>query len=377
MSAFLDDVDRFVAAAVGTTGSRDELQRLSGETYRHIGRAEQAELDDGLGRLAGALARAHPMAAGVVALTCGGFVENGGDPAVSFGPLLDRLPPMLADTARFFDRCLELHAADRTPAAGEDEDDEPDVYELADRFLRPVYEADPALAIGYNNYRPMYLSAVAHLSASKALRTTLPRKAELLELSDQVDRYGRGGRSFLTKMLLVLDDEPLVVLDPGQRRGYRLTIGGVADNFQLHVLLAGALIGDPAAGWLDYPPPEPAAVAVARGGAGGPNDYATASFFTWNWTALRPAGRTVGAGPVDPVGTAERVWNEGVPADIVPFDGGRLVLLGPALYSSSWNAGRVFSDLPPEVRVDARLTPDEVDRWLARVAAANADSGRP
>jgi hypothetical protein len=51
------------------------------------------------------------------------------------------------------------------------------------------------------------------------------------------------GAHFLEGLALVLDDEPLIVLDPASGRGFRLTMSGIGDNFQLHTLLADRLCG--------------------------------------------------------------------------------------------------------------------------------------
>ncbi len=42
-------------------------------------------------------------------------------------------------------------------------------------------------------------------------------------------------------LTLVLDDEPLIVLDPDSGRGFQLTMSGIGDNYQLHTLLANRL----------------------------------------------------------------------------------------------------------------------------------------
>ena len=52
-----------------------------------------------------------------------------------------------------------------------------------------------------------------------------------------------GPAGFLTRMLQVLDDEELLVLSPEPRVGFRVRIRGIGDNFQLHTLLAGSIIG--------------------------------------------------------------------------------------------------------------------------------------
>lgn len=61
----------------------------------------------------------------------------------------------------------------------------------------------------------------------------------------------------------MLDDEPVVVIDHATGHGFRLTMSGVGDNFQLHTPLADRLIGDPARGLLAGPRPAPAWVAAA------------------------------------------------------------------------------------------------------------------
>src|SRR5262249_60468311 len=48
---------------------------------------------------------------------------------------------------------------------------------------------------------------------------------------------------WLELLLSVLDAEPFLVLHPATRNGYEVRVSGVADNFQLHILLADALIG--------------------------------------------------------------------------------------------------------------------------------------
>ncbi len=48
----------------------------------------------------------------------------------------------------------------------------------------------------------------------------------------------------------VLDDEPLLVLDRASGRGFRLTMSGIGDNFQLHTLVADRVTGSSRRGLL-------------------------------------------------------------------------------------------------------------------------------
>jgi hypothetical protein len=209
------------------------------------------------------------------------------------------------------------------------------------------------------------LGAIAHLSRSKPLRARARSRPEIAELARAVDGV-TGATSLLTAVLRVLDDERLVVLHPGERKGFEVTIGGVADNFQLHTLLADALIGDPAAGRLAGEKADPIAAAAARGGVIPPGRVTTTGAFNlWNGPAYRADGTL-------PEG--ERggwwVWNEGSPADILPFEGVRVVLLGRPPYARTWAAGRRFPGMAGELVVERALAPEVVRDRLARLAAA-------
>lgn len=86
----------------------------------------------------------------------------------------------------------------------------------------------------------------AVLSHSASARATARSDHELAAaLGRMLDLADPDCAGFVRQLLRVLDGEELVVLHPGLGRGYRVRISGVADNFQLDVLLAAALIGEP------------------------------------------------------------------------------------------------------------------------------------
>lgn len=140
----------------------------------------------------------------------------------------------------------------------------------------------------------------------------------------------------------VLGDEPVLVLHPEEGKGFEVRISGLADDFQLHTLLADALIDPPEDGWITGRRPSEAEVEAARGG------------------------------PIPMDGAAFWVCNEGVPADIPEFDGRRVVLLGRPPYERSWSPGRKFPDMTGDLRVERVLPTVEVRDLLGRVAAAVA-----
>jgi hypothetical protein len=170
-------------------------------------------------------------------------------------------------------------------------------------------------------------------------------------------------------MLQVLDDELLLVVHVEQRKGFDIRIAGIADNFQLHTLLAGAIIGSPAKGMVTGEAPSKRAVAECRDSAvsHGGGDNVTGAFNLWNWSGLQPDGR-LPDGQTE--GSVHWIWNEGCPVDIVPFEGRRVVLLGPPPYARYWCAGRQFHGMVGELTVERRLSETEVVDWLNRLTRA-------
>jgi hypothetical protein len=123
---------------------------------------------------------------------------------------------------------------------------------------------------------------------------------------------------WLSQLLADLDDEPLLILHHALGRGYRVTISGVADNFQLHTLLADAFLGDPADGWLARQRPAAEVVAAARGATDVDQDVVAQGVFNLvGWRGIDSTGNL----PQDMGNSANWIWSEGVPADIEPFDG--------------------------------------------------------
>jgi hypothetical protein len=158
-----------------------------------------------------------------------------------------------------------------------------------------------------------------------------------------------GTAHWLYGLLLVLDDEPMVVLHRATGRGYRVTISGIGDNFQLHTLLAAALIGDESRGMVPGKRPTDAEIAAASDG----EDMTPAGGIRGNFNLVDAYG--------------EWIWNEGRPADIPELEGTRVVVIDPPPYARSWNPGRAYPLMRPTVTVTGLLPPDEAKHWLSLV----------
>jgi hypothetical protein len=399
MSTLLSAVDEFIAAIRGETAWVEELNELSRKVARHLDRATPADVNEALRRYAGLFPDVPLVAVGLVGLNCGSLVERGGDPGIAGPALLDKLPRVLETAADFYDRCWAMAKADPELAAelraraeaeggeeGERPDADPEVVDdllndriadegwegLVQRYGPAIFREAPEAVLGHMSEEVFRLGVIAHLSRSKPLRAAARACPELAEQTHKADAAANQSGSFLATMLRVLDDEPLVVIHVPDRTGFAVRIGGLADNFQLHVLLAGALIGRRSAGRLPGEPPDPRAVAECRDAPVNPRGGTpvTGAFNLWNRTGLRPDGTLPDASGGGYDVNSEWVWNEGCPADIRPFEGTRVVLLGPPPYARHWRAGRQFDGMVGELTVERALAADEVTGWLARIAAA-------
>jgi hypothetical protein len=332
-------------------GSPDTTPQAAMDALRAVFQAAQtsdrSEREKALPTLASLVESTNPVIASMIAICCGALVEIGTDPALAFDAVWSRIGSILPDAQAYLTLCQAEGA----------EPDDPQVMQR----LGPEH---PDEANAWNALGNFYRAAVAMLSRSKALRKKAHADTGTIELLAALSS-AHGGADWLNQLLAVLDDEALIVLHPGEKRGYRVRIAGVGDNFQLHTLLADTLIGAPEQGWLPGQRPDPQVAANARDGAV-EGLSAVGTFNLYNWDALDENG-DLPAGQID---TVKWIWGEGIPADIRVFEGTRIILLGPPPYQRGWNAERRFSGMVGELEVIEKLAPETVQAWLDRLAAA-------
>ena len=184
--------------------------------------------------------------AGCVALACGALVEHGGDLEQPLDALLGRLPEVLAGAVAFADACRAR--AGGTPAPADDAVERASAM-MSWKRCRP--RRSPGARSTCSPAPPWQCWA-----RSPAAPATGGRGGELLKQARAVADLHEQAQ-YLAEMLRVVDDEELLVLHPETRRGWKVCIRGVSDNFQLHTLLANALIGDPEKGLLPGRRPDP------------------------------------------------------------------------------------------------------------------------
>ncbi|HMK48113.1 MAG TPA: hypothetical protein VK436_15940 [Methanocella sp.] len=257
--------------------------------------------------------------AGCIAATCGTLVEWGGDPTLASAAIAARLAKEAA-----------AHTADCE----------------AMRFLS--------------------IAAMAHLCRGIAMRQDARRMPEL-EMNLERWREQLPEARFVLQVLDLVDDLEILVLAPGQHKGFRVRLEAVSTNFHMFTLLQGALIGDPAKGWLSAKAIDPKILAVATGET--PCESVLKDhqrFHFYNWSALRSDGALY-------QDLRSTIWGEGSPRDIPRHEGRPVVLVGPPLLGDrSWDSNffaNIHDALRSRAEVMAQLSMTEVDNTLTKIAA--------
>ncbi len=299
-----------------------------------------------------------------LALIGGAMVEKGFDPQPMAAALRVQLQKLLEASAKLADACRAVMppAPPETDKDDEvDEDGNPPVNEAFEEAWRKVAPKMPAEVDAWNALTTLWRPGIAVYSVSDLARLAARK---LREPAKRCAEFHEGGH-WLHLILSVLDDEPIVVIEPQTGLGIVGRISGVVDNFQLHTLLMESF---PSTGVFANRVPRVVAE-IARGvGPQETEDVVTGFWNLYNFRALQSNGQLPEAG--DFSSSSQWIWNEGLPEDIPVLDGHRVVLLGPPSIERSWRAMRMFERLPANLKIERKLNSAEISSWQQKMLAA-------
>lgn len=155
------------------------------------------------------------------------------------------------------------------------------------------------------------------------------------------------------ELLRMAETDTVLVLDRASWRGFRVRYDGIGDNFQLHTLLADALIGKEGR-LLPGSRPDPRWTAACLNAPADP----LADVVRGEWDLVGGDGAWVG--------------NEGRPGDIPVVNGERVLVLEPQTLTHSWRAGRKHPQVPGSLELVEELPHDEAAAWWARIHPAGS-----
>jgi hypothetical protein len=374
-SMLVDRAHKLLTMAADGNTAGDPVRQAAQDFIDAFRGADAGDVAAALGILGQAYALPHTDHLPLVLAVAGSLVEQGADATPLVAPVVEFLQHVTPLAVDFHDACvaqLPVDADDQDDGDDGDGDDGNDAEDGDDpdaafrAIVGRLHAEMPEAAVAWRALEARYVPVIAVLAASPSARA----QSRSLALSMEHLREYNGGASWLAPMLMVLDGEPILVVEPDTGLGLVGRMSGVSDNFQLHVLLMDVF---PRSDSRSGPRISPKAADIVRGNVAEQQDDAPITGH-WNlhaWTALQAAGRL--AHDHDPSSTSHWIWNEGVPADIPAFDGHRIVVLGPPSYRRSFFAQRDFRGLRAEIDVERLLSPDEVAAWVARFSQSGPD----
>jgi hypothetical protein len=314
-----------------------------------------------LGVLGKGVMGSEGRAAQVLLLALGALVEAGAPPELAWPPVEHKLAETIVAAGRFVQECI-----DRTDLLGLDE--------AVKQEQEAVKKARPRDFAAWQIVRSKCMAANACLTRSPKLREKARKSGALLKalnaaesLEDQVDEV----RAF-SRVLRIVHDEPLLVIHPETRRGWRFVMRDLATNVELYVLLLAHIVGDPKKGLLKAKLPNPKAIRTLLDPDKAPKGDIDLDvpFHTVSWTGLH-ADATL-PDPTVSRETEHWVWLEGVPAEIPTFGGERVVLLQGPVMKREVSVEVPYDALFPSLKPKGKVSAAEVDRLLAKMAKAAA-----
>ena len=298
-----------------------------------------------------------------VAISAGTLVESGASARTLGEVLLAKLPPVLTAARRYADLCLADTVDSPKSDAHEDGDHDDavtdvDGHSIARNRFRSHLGDDRSGGAALAYLRAWVLPTVAALTRDRDLLLRAIADEQLRELAAALRE---SDAHWLDVLLGAQVGVEWLALFPCENRGFRVLLDGIVGNFDLHALLAEAIVPLGIAG--ERNPPD----VIAR--VRGETSVSSCDFVVgaWNLYTARAASFDLADPRAAPVGTW--VWGEGLPRDVPAIDGVRTVLVGPPAYARTWNIGRTFSALPARIDVVRELGPDEFRAALDRLRA--------
>jgi len=355
----------------------DALERL----LSCLVRAQQAlpqsaarERNKALLNVSGTMGSVPPVPQTLLVRLYGWIVQSGGDPSSGGAIPMALLAHVLPFADRFHDLCLLkarheglpvgpfwdwLPEAESVPIDEHEtvfggRTDELTLEDLALRYWSTILLEEPAAAWAHFRVTDLTQTALVCLSRSLVMRRAAAA-FKLLSRSQAHDRRAHGRRSLLTKWLLLRDDEPLLILDPWNRRGTRASQSGMFDNAQLYAILA-RLNENPRPGESLTLSGSPLRAVACR---------------LWHWTVLGFMDQ-FSLPEIERMDSLEDhlIRRDGLPADILRFEDLRIVVLERAAPMSLPREPLPNAASQPELWIDEILTSEQVDDWVRKLANA-------
>jgi len=326
---------------------QDSVIEQARDFYQAIFEIEDSEkVKTAMQKLTTAFSIEQVFGGSLAANLCGGLVENGIPPAhisqeytVFFKDLLQKASAVINAFEASHQESLEENL----------DEDEEDKEALLEDFLEEIFDEMLEEVKAFRAIDHYYSCGIALFSANQD--EFYQGKAALEPLVDQFVEYTSGGY-WLSKLFQVLFQEPILVIELNAQKGFIGQINGIAENFQLQMLL------------MTLPQinqqvvVSPLHQAVVKGiGEQNTGESITGLWNMYDWTYVHQNDKS---------GTNHWIWGEGVPADIPVFNNQyRVIILDTPSYSRGFPVQRMFQNLKANITIEKELSVQEIEQWLA------------
>lgn len=157
------------------------------------------------------------------------------------------------------------------------------------------------------------------------------------------------------------------MIEPESKLGIQAMIGGIADDFQLQILLMARFPHSCQSGPQYNSRINAESLAVATGE--GPQKSDEPITGAWNLYSYKAHNKNRSLpDPNDYDADEHWIWGEGKPADIPVYSGFRVILLGPSSYDRLIGSQRSFVNLQADIYEIKTLSETNVDSWLEKMS---------
>src|SRR5215475_10929760 len=289
-----DATNSLIETARDGTATDADMNAVAQSFLDAISRASRDDANAALRTLSAHFNLENASRGAFLALVCGMLVERGCDPLAIAKPLTDRIASLLESSAELANAC-----ADQIP---ESEDEDVDLVEVFEKTREQIVPTMAQQNAAWEALEQFWRPAIAVFSLSAESRASA---RHLRDFAARIAEYHEAGH-WLKLMLTVLDDEPIVAIEPQTNLGILGRISGIVDNFQLTVLLMDVF---PKSGMLAQRRVPQEVADVYRGN--GPQQSHHTVTSVWNlymWEAIE-SGLTL-PDPGDYGSSAHWIWNE-------------------------------------------------------------------
>lgn len=350
--------DEFVRVISDPLSSNEDVNASLQPCFKLLTDSDEEEVNMFMKRTI-ALASLPNLERGSLATTiCGYLVENGFPSEAVLPDFIGFYEGLLDKSRPFFDL---LSANVSKMRVAEDEREEA----VSQRYSELLNDEDIVDNDTYNAVISLDKFYACGISLFSINRNNFEEaKARLKDKVALVAPFSEGG-FWIDKLFTVLFDEPVVVIDIDNRKGFEGKINGIVDNYQLqHLLMGLPLLND---GKMSISEEN---LDIANGT--GPQNSDNTIENKWNMYNLGLCGQSnwkiLINNRENPSQSIEFrdywIWSEGAPMDIPIYNDRRVILLGMPSYSRSSRAQRTFKNLKASVVVEKELSNDEINLWL-------------